>query len=112
RVAGQTEAGGADRADGAAAGELSPTACGEVDSAEGADAHLHRHYDDENHPKSRFTPLTALIPLPRPATALPAAAGNPAELSRNWRRLRQRRPSRGRPGYLHAGNRRPSRHRD
>jgi len=33
-----------------------------VDSAEGADAHLHRHYDDENHPKSRFTPLTGLIP--------------------------------------------------
>jgi len=32
-----------------------------VDSAEGADAHLHRHYDDENHPKSRFTPLTGLI---------------------------------------------------
>src|SRR5437773_1660418 len=61
RVAGQTEAGGADRADGAAGGELSRTACGEVDSAEGADAHLHRHYDDENHPKSRFTPLTGLI---------------------------------------------------
>ena len=82
-----------------------------MDSAEGADAHLHRHYDDENHTKSRFTPLTGLIPV-YPTTAEErrfAKALRIAECAASWTTLRAdagavlyRIPSQSEPGVVYG----------